>query len=467
MARQHQRRYQKSRKPRPSFSGDPIEVKITAIGQRGDGMAKTEQTDGKVEHYFIRNAMVGDVLIVRPIRQHQSGFDAEIIEIITPSPDRITPDCPSASECGGCQFQYMAKDGYQDWKVETAASNLSRAGVIPQEWRQPFSAQYGSRRRTRLAWRRLKDGVICGFREARSHRIIPPEGCLILHPELRKAIDVLANHLLSACDPSAQGEVEITLCESSQSDHRPDHFWDISLRPQDALSTKTTTEMVIAASNFPIARLSQIHPSGAVELLFEKTPPQVTWSLDKTHQNAITLTPAAGSFMQADADAERMMQQQIAEELADHQHISDLFCGSGSLSLPLLTRPKPPKKILGIDSAPMALNALMTAAKSAGHHHRISVENRNLFKDPLNVAELAPFDAAIIDPPRAGAAAQMPAIVGSNVRRVMMVSCNPASFARDAQILIEGGFHCRWAQVIDQFYLTSHTEMMACFDRKA
>ena len=109
----------------------------------------------------------------------------------------------------------------------------------------------------------------------------------------------------------------------------------------------------------------------------------------------------------------------------------------------------------------------MTAAKSAGHHHRISVENRNLFKDPLNVAELAPFDAAIIDPPRAGAAAQMPAIVGSNVRRVMMVSCNPASFARDAQILIEGGFHCRWAQVIDQFYLTSHTEMMACFDRKA
>ena len=107
----------------------------------------------------------------------------------------------------------------------------------------------------------------------------------------------------------------------------------------------------------------------------------------------------------------------------------------------------------------------MAAAKSAGHHHRISVENRNLFKDPLSVAELAPFDAAIIDPPRAGAMAQMPAIAASTLKKVMMVSCNPTSFARDAQLLIVGGFHCRWVQVIDQFYLTSHTEMMACFDR--
>ena len=465
MARQHQRRYQKSRKSRPSFKGDPIEVTITDIGQRGDGIAKTQKADGKVESYFIRNAMVGDVLKVRPIRQHQSGYDAEIIEIITLSPDRITPDCPSASECGGCQFQYMAKNAYQDWKLNTVQSVLRHAGVTPQEWRQPFSAQYGNRRRTRLAWRRLKDGVICGFREARSHRIIPPEGCLVLHPELRKAIDILQNKLLPSCDPSAQGEVEITLCENSQSDHRHDHYWDIALRPQDAFSAKTTTEMVISASGFPIARLSQIHSSGAVELLFEKTPPQVTWSLDKTYQNAITLTPAAGSFLQADANAERMMQQQIAEELADYQHIADLFCGSGSLSLPLLTCPKPPKNIICIDSATMALDALMAAAKSAGHHHRISVENRNLFKDPLNVAELAPFDAAIIDPPRAGAAAQMPAIAASTLKRVMMVSCNPASFARDAQILMERGFACKWAQMIDQFYLSSHSEMMACFDR--
>lgn len=465
MARQHQRRYQKSRKSRPSFSGDPIEVTINDIGLRGDGIAKTEKADGKVESYFIRNAMVGEVLTVRPMRQHQSGYDAEIIEIITPSSDRITPDCPSASECGGCQFQYMAKDRYQDWKHEAVSLTLSRAGITPQEWRPPFLAQYGNRRRTRLAWRRLKDGVVCGFREARSHRIIPPEGCLVLHPELRKAIDVLQNHLLPSCDPSAQGEVEITLCENRQIDNDPNVYWDIALRPQDALSAKTTTDMVIAASAFPIARLSQLHSSGAVELLLEKIPPQVTWSLDDAHQNAITLTPVAGSFMQADADAERMMQQQITEELADYQHIADLFCGSGSLSLPLLTRPKPPKKIIGIDSATMALDALMVAAKSAGHHHRISVENRNLFKDPLTVAELAPFDATIIDPPRAGAMAQMPAIAASNLKRVMMVSCNPASFARDAQILSEGGFHCRWVQVIDQFYLTSHTEMMACFDR--
>ena len=465
MARQHQRRYQKSRKSRPSFKGDPLEVTITDIGQRGDGIAKTEQADGKVESYFIRNAMVGDVLRVRPIRQHQSGYDAEIIEIITSSPDRITPDCPSASECGGCQFQYMAKDAYQDWKLNTVQSILGHAGITPQEWRPQFSAEYGNRRRTRLAWRRLKDGVICGFREARSHRIIPPDGCLVLHPELCKAIDVLQNNLLPSCDPSAQGEVEITLCENSQSDHHPDHYWDIALRPQDVFSAQTTTNMVIAASAFPIARLSQIHSSGAVELLFEKTPPHVTWSLDDAHQNAITLIPAAGSFMQADANAERHMQLQIAEELADYQQIADLFCGSGSLSLPLLTRPTPPKKIIGIDSAPMALNALMAAAKSAGHHHRISVENRNLFKNPLSVAELAPFDAAIIDPPRAGAMAQMPAIAASTLKKVMMVSCNPTSFARDAQLLIEGGFHCRWVQVIDQFYLTSHTEIMACFDR--
>ena len=466
MARQHHnRRHHKSRKPRSLASNEPIEVTITEIGLRGDGVAKTERPNGGTDSFFIRNGIIGDVLLVRPIRQHQSGFDAEIINIITPSPDRADPDCPSASECGGCQFQYMAKDAYQDWKLNSLKSTLSRANITPDEWRPRFSAQYGNRRRTRLAWRRLKDGVICGFREARSHRIIPPKGCLVLHPELRKAIDVLHNHLLPSCDPSAQGEVEITLCENSQSDDRPEYYWDIALRPQDAVSAKTTTEMVIAASAFPIARLSQIHPSGDVELLFEKKPPQVTWSLDGTDQNAIVLTPAAGSFMQADADAERVMQQRIADVLSDAQHIVDLFCGSGSLSLPLLTRPNPPKKITSIDSAPLALDALMGAAKSAGHHHRVSVENRNLFKDPLSIDELSSFDAAIVDPPRAGAMAQMPAIAASKMKRVMMVSCNPVSFARDAQILIQGGYQCRWVQMIDQFYLTSHAELIAYFEK--
>ena len=466
MARHQHGRYRKNRKPRPSFSSDPVTVTVTSIGQRGDGMASITQSDDGEERYFIRNSMVGDVLSVRPVRRHQSGLDAEIMSVITPSPDRITPDCPSAAECGGCQFQYMAKDHYQDWKFEMVRSSLSRADVTPDEWRPSFFAEYGGRRRTRLAWRRLKDGVICGFREARSHQIIAPDGCLVAHPELRQAMDTLKTHLLPHTDPSSQGEVEITLADAPLNQGQASaYLWDIAFRPQEAFKPKTITAMVTEASHHPIARLSQIHPSGDVELLYEKTPPVVTWSLDANGENTITLTPAAGSFMQADASAERHMQQHIYDALKGNKQIVDLFCGSGSLSLPLMTSPHPPEKIKGIDSAALGLEALMAAAKSNGHHHRVSVENRNLFKDPLNAEELSAFDAAIIDPPRAGAAAQMPAIANSNITRVMMVSCNPNSFARDAQILIQEGFQCRWAQMIDQFYLTAHAELIACFER--
>ena len=470
----HRKPHRRHQKKRPPLKAAPINVMVHDLGQQGDGIAKVETDNGNTDTYFIRNAMPGDELTIQPTRQHSGGTDAAILNIITPAPGRKPADCPSADHCGGCQFQFMEDGLYQRWKQDMVASALSHMGILPKEWRPTYSAGYGNRRRARLAWRKINDHVIIGFREARSHRITPPEGCLILDPEVIKAIHALKHDVLIHCDDGQKGEVDIMRC---------DQGWDISLRPDTPFSRQQMTEMVIAASLHPIARLAQIHASGEVDLLSEASTPTVTWSLNGGSLNGgslndgslnngtndpaatITLALAPGSFMQADHGAEQIMQQQIAAALSEDDHIVDLFCGSGTLSLPLLTRRQPPKLIMGYDSATLALEAMQDSAKSAGHHHRVKNVYRNLFKDPLQTHELSGFSAAIIDPPRAGAAAQMPALATSDVERIMMVSCNPISFARDAKTLQDGGYHCQWVQMIDQFYRTSHVELIACFQR--
>ena len=269
----------------------------------------------------------------------------------------------------------------------------------------------------------------------------------------------MRDHLLPVCDEGISGDVDIMLSEQG---------WDIALRPDKDIPARHLTDMIVAASHHPIARLSRIHASGEVELLIETKTPAITWSLEK-QGDTVTLSPPPGSFLQAVTSAEQVMQKQIADTICqtigqNHQ-IIDLFCGSGTLSLPLLTHANPPKKITGIDSATLALEAMTKAAKLSGFHNRVETTERNLFKDPLNAEELSHYSAAVIDPPRAGAAAQMPALAASNIHHIMMVSCNPISFARDAKILIQGGFTCQWVQVIDQFVMTSHSELIAYFSR--
>ena len=159
------------------------------------------------------------------------------------------------------------------------------------------------------------------------------------------------------------------------------------------------------------------------------------------------------------------MRDDIFNALSGFQKIVDLFCGSGTLSAALLFQTTPPEQIDGFDTGAEALFAFQKIADFNGHGNRLSTYQRNLFDAPLTIKELAKYDAAIMDPPRSGAHGQAQSLAQSEIKRIIMVSCNPHSFAKDAQLLLEGGYHCKWVRHIDQFRLTSHSEMIACFDK--
>ena len=450
------RRKAKSRKPvAKPVDKTPITVVISSVGHQGDGIAaiNPDQFHGATQA-FIPNTLPEEEVVITPKARTKFGIDADLTEVVAPSPHRRPAECQVADQCGGCQTQMMSDDFYQNWKTETVKATLKPLGISPSSWLEPFITKNKSRRRARLAYRKLAQGIVCGFRASKSHQIITPSGCVILSESLMQCVESLTNTILPALAAESMGEVTIT---------DTDQGWDITLHPEKMPSHNDIAGMINAASATNVTRLSIAEKDGQITPHFTKRIPTLTWS--NNEGETLQLYPAPGSFLQADASAENIMQRDIADGLGGYDRVLDLFCGSGTLSLPLLMGKNPPKLIHGYDSGEDALEAMLMTAKSADQFHRVKTTKQNLFKDPLTRQEIDQFDAVIVDPPRAGAATLMPALADSDVQRVMMVSCNPQSFVKDAAVLIEGGFHCRSIRMVDQFLRTPHAELVARFDR--
>lgn len=450
------RRKAKQRKPvTKPVDTTPIQVVVASVGHQGDGIAALdpEKFNGATQA-FIPNTLPDEEVIITPKAHTKFGIDAELGEVITPSPHRQKAQCQVADHCGGCQTQIMADQFYQDWKFEAVKNILAPLDIPEESWRQTFTVKEKSRRRARLAYRHTASGIICGFRERKSHQIIAPQGCVILNESLMTCVEALQHDILPALSVKSLGEVTIT---------DTDQGWDITLHPEAMPSHDEIAGMINGASERPVARLSLAEKDGLVTPHFTKRAPKLTWS----HEDGKTLTlfPAPGSFLQVDSEAEKVMQSDILHSLKGYEKVLDLFCGSGTLSLPLLMQDKLPTLIHGYDSGDDALEAMQASAKAADAYHRVNVTRQNLFKDPITTDEINRYDAVIVDPPRAGASTLMPALADSNVRRIMMVSCNPQTFTRDASVLCEGGYECSHIRMIDQFLKTPHAELVAQFDR--
>ena len=442
----------------------PFEVTVEDIGHKGDGIAFHEG-----EMVFVPGSLVGEVIEVVPITKTAAGIIAEIGRIITPSDARKDPDCYVAAQCGGCTFQHMAHDVYHNWKAAMLRTQLAPLNLDDDLWQDSFNAEYGGRRRARLAYRHIAAGVVCGFRARKSHQIIVPKGCTILHPELISAHSILSKEILSKLATGSQGEVVITLV---------DQGFDIAIYPDTPPSHKEVSSLIDAAADcalarpalerpalarLALARLTLAEKDGRMTSIFTAHTPSLNWPIDSA--KGFTLLPAPGAFLQADAGAESVMQADVMANIGGAKKVLDLFCGSGALSLPLLHGPVPPTLIHGYDSGGDALAAMLASAKAAGFHHDVKTTPRNLAKDPLSKDELDGYDAVIVDPPRSGAGTQMPALANSDIPKIMMVSCNPVSFVRDAAVLIETGYQCRSIRMLDQFMLTPHVEITALFTR--
>lgn len=411
---------------------DSFDLDIARVGFQGDGLS----ADGQI----VPLALPGERVRVRRGKER-----LELLDILWPSPQRVTPACPHYASCGGCVLQHWDMAAYSEWKREVVIAHLRRAGletaVAP-----IFTVPPHSRRRVGLHARKSGKAVQLGFKARRSWNLVPIETCVIAEPAIVAALPILRElaaplfeHPKSApilhVTASLTGlDIDISGVERSKS---------------GGLSADARMRIAMIAGEADLARVTM-----GDDILYQARPAMIAFG------RARVALPA-GSFLQASRDAEIEMARRVGEGVADAKRVADLFCGAGAFTFPLAEQ----ATVLALDGAAPAVAALKSAIASAPGLKTITAEARDLFRRPLLAEEMKGLDAVVFDPPRAGAEAQSREIARSNLSRAVAVSCNPATFVRDAQILTEAGFKLDSLTPIDQFLWSAHVELVAVFSR--
>lgn len=397
---------------------------IDRLGHLGDGIAT-----GPV---FVPRALPGEVVEGEVV---DGRMDAP--RIVTPSPDRIKATCPHYNTCGGCSLLH-ASDGFvSEWKSGVVRQALVAQG-IDADIRPIATSPARSRRRATLSARRGKKGAIVGFHGRRSGAISSIEHCQMLAPELVAQVPTIEALVYLGGSRKAELSVNMAVSEGGI---------DMSVMGGKALNRELETELAQILHKFNLARLSW---NG--ELIATEVAPQQAFG-------KALVTPPPGAFLQATKEGEETLVQAVRDAIGDAESVVDLFAGSGTFSLPLADQ----AEVHGVEGSDAMMQALDHGWRRSKGLKRVTTETRDLFRRPLMPDELNKFDAIVIDPPRAGALAQVEEIAQSDVARVAMVSCNPVSFARDAQILVAAGYTCDWVLPVDQFRWSPHVELIAAF----
>jgi 23S rRNA (uracil1939-C5)-methyltransferase len=407
---------------------------VDHVGHFGDGVAAA---DG--QYVYVPYALGGEIVEVAPVPGHPDR--RRLLTVERASPERIVPFCQHFGVCGGCAIQHWDEERYRAWKrdlvVETLAQTQIACDVFPL-----VDAHGAGRRRITLHARLGTHEVLkVGFAAAGSHDIIPVDRCPILAPGLNGAIDAawaLAEPLISIGKPL---DIQLTAT---------DNGLDADVRGSGPLPAKMIATMSGVAEQHRLARLTR-HG----ELVLMREPPTIMIGAAQ-----VILPP--GSFLQATIAGEEALAALVAGHCRRAKHVADLFCGVGPFALRLAAA----SRIAAFDSDAGAVTALQKAATSTPGLKPVKAEARDLFRRPLVVQELRDYDAVVFDPPRQGAQAQATQLAASKVPTVVAVSCNITTFARDAKILINGGYTIEGVTPVDQFRHTPHIELVARFVRK-
>ncbi|BBK29796.1 23S rRNA m(5)U-1939 methyltransferase [Stella humosa] len=417
---------------------------VTALGSGGDGLA-----EAGADRLYIPFAAPGDRLLVARERKAGDGWRARIVERLADGPDRTAPACRHFGECGGCVVQHIAAPAYQAWKRARVVEAFAREGLDPGVIAPLVPAEPGDRRRLRLAVQPAGGRLLVGFNAAGSDRIVPISECPVAAPELVAILPALARGLAAIWPRRHAGDVALTLTEGGI---------DLLLVVPGTFGAPARTALARLAEDLDLARLS-VAPDDrtAPEPVAIRRAPRVRFG-------GIAVTPPPGGFLQAGMRSEAVLSALVAEAVPAGATVADLHAGCGTFALAVAGKAR---RVLAFDRDAPALEALLAGARAGGVGNRVTVERRDLDRRPPTLAEMRTWTAAILDPPRAGAAALADALARSAVPRVVYVSCNPVTFARDAARLVAGGLRLEQATPVDQFLWSPHVELVAVFRRPA
>jgi len=400
---------------------------VERLGHRGDGVA-----DG----VFVARSLPGEL-----VEGEVEGGRIARPRIVQPSAERVAAPCRHYRNCGGCALQHASDAFVAGWKRQVVETALAAQGLSA-PFRPIHVSPASSRRRATLAGRRLKAGALVGFHARGSDTLTAIPGCLILAPPLIGALPAL--EALVTAGGSRKGEMALAVTALDQG-------VDVAATGGKPLDPALRMELPRIAAAHGLARLTW-----EGETVYQPQPP--TLRIGRAR-----VSPPPGAFLQATGDGEAALVAAVAEALSGARRVADLFAGCGTFALPLAEA----AEVHAVEGAAPLLAALDAGWRGAPGLRRVTTEARDLFRRPLLAGELARFDGLVIDPPRAGAEAQMREIAAATATgatgptRIAAVSCNPVTFARDARLLTEGGWRLDWVQVVDQFRWSPHVELAA------
>ncbi len=392
---------------------------ITSLGQKGEGVV---EIDGR--KVFVPLALPGETIAFVA-----EGDRGTLVDILAAAPARIVPFCPHFGACGGCQLQHLDRPSYEAFKTALIETPLRFAGIETGVSRFIDASGNGRRRATMHA---RQEGS--GYMRLRSHQVHDLDACPILVPALARAPDIARAAML------AIGEADIAFTATLSG-------LDVAVRtPKKQARAERLMPLV---ARFRLARLAL---NG--DMVLQTQPPIV-------EMGRARVEVPVGSFLQATAAAETILADYVAEAVGKAESVADLFCGVGPFALRLAeTRP-----VLALDNDKPGILALDKARRFTKNLREITAKARDLFREPLTRYELDTFDAVVLDPPRAGAQAQAEQLSMSKVKTIVMAACDPKTFARDAAILVGGGYTMENLVAVDQFVHSTHIELAAIFRR--
>ncbi len=396
-------------------------VRVDGMGQHGDGVLR-----GPNGVVHVAKVLPGESIEL---------VGGKLTRVVTPSAERIEPFCDHYAACGGCKFQHWDAAAYSHWKRELLVSILARAGLDTEIF--PIVDAHGPGRRRVVLHVREREGVWhAGFMEEKSHKLTEIDRCPVLERPLRDCARIASDFgpTLGPCD------VAITLA---------DNGLDVAIKAERSAARHRMSVLQDIYLRHNLCRLSL---NG--EAFYTRLVPFVS-------MGAAQVTLPVQSFLQATKLGEETLASVVGRALRKSKNIADLFCGMGPFALRLATL----AKVEAFDFDKGAIGSLQLAAKNTQSLKPIRTEVRDLIRNPLVALELKEFDGVVLDPPRAGAEAQARLLAKSKVKRVVSVSCDVQSFARDARILVSGGYSFKSVLPVDQFKWTPHLEMVGVFER--